>query len=86
MKHALTAGDVKSLARLAHGLKGSSAALGALRLSQLCGPLSQIAPGDDLKECSARLQAIGEEYGRVEVELQEIPGCQPPRKTSSACR
>ena len=37
MNQAAVAGDGRGLARLAHGLKGSSATLGANRFAALCG-------------------------------------------------
>ncbi len=43
MERAAATGDTRNLARLAHGLKGSSATLGANRFAALCGDLERRA-------------------------------------------
>ncbi|GAA2701645.1 ATP-binding protein [Actinoplanes palleronii] len=43
MERAAATGDTRNLARLAHGLKGSSATLGATRFAALCGTLEDRA-------------------------------------------
>ncbi|MEU4695129.1 ATP-binding protein [Actinoplanes sp. NPDC023714] len=43
MEHAATAGDTRTLARLAHGLKGSSSTLGANEFAAICADLEDRA-------------------------------------------
>ncbi|MFC3989276.1 Hpt domain-containing protein, partial [Actinoplanes siamensis] len=43
MERAAATGDTRNLARLAHGLKGSAATLGAGRLAAICADLESLA-------------------------------------------
>jgi PAS domain S-box-containing protein len=62
--------DHQSLERRAHSLKGSSGALGALRLAALCGELEHSArTGGDLAGCARQIDAIEDEHARVVAEL-----------------
>jgi two-component system sensor histidine kinase/response regulator len=45
---AIGAADLEAVRRIAHGLKGSSLAVGALRLSAACDQLSHATSADDL--------------------------------------
>jgi len=66
----LASGDRQTLERRAHSLKGSSGALGALRLAELCGELEHSArDGDRLDGCAQRIDAIEVEHARVVAEL-----------------
>jgi CheY-like chemotaxis protein len=69
LRKALEDGDRQSLALHAHTLKGTSAALGAVRLSRLCGELERMAPLAEPEACARHLDGIAEEYGKVLLEL-----------------
>jgi signal transduction histidine kinase/DNA-binding response OmpR family regulator/HPt (histidine-containing phosphotransfer) domain-containing protein len=70
LKAALARGDAGSVARAAHTVKSSSANVGAVRLSALCRELESVAGGEDTLEVGPRVDAIEEEYARVERELE----------------
>jgi HPt (histidine-containing phosphotransfer) domain-containing protein len=72
MRQALADGDAGRLADAAHSLKGSSSALGALRLAELCAELFADARCDRLEAGERRLEEIDREIERVEVALREI--------------
>ncbi|HEX3532412.1 MAG TPA: ATP-binding protein [Thermoanaerobaculia bacterium] len=70
LRELLASRDRQSLERRAHSLKGSSGALGALRLAELCGELERSARnGDDLDGCAHQIDAIEKEHARVLAEL-----------------
>ena len=72
LRQAQTGCDRAALERHAHSLKGSSAALGAMRLSRLCGELEKMARGEaGLDACARQLATIAEEYEQVLGELGE---------------
>ncbi len=71
LRQDLTAGDRSALMLHAHTLKGSSGALGALRLARLCADLEKVASTDDLAACATRVEELAEEYRRVLDELAE---------------
>lgn len=65
MRQAIETGDAEDLRFTAHGLKGSAAQLGALRLAELCGELeawSRNGHGDGADE---RLRLLEEEASRA---------------------
>jgi len=70
--HRAQAGSDRAALELhAHSLKGSSAALGAVRLARLCGELEKMAPAAALDACARQLATIAEEYEQVLGELGE---------------
>jgi two-component system, sensor histidine kinase and response regulator len=69
LHQALESGDRKALGFHAHTLKGSSATLGAVRLSRLCGELERMAPAAPLDDCARQLAALADEYDQVLAEL-----------------
>ncbi len=70
LRELLASRDRKSLERRAHSLKGSSGALGALRLAELCGELEHcVRDGGDLDGCADQIDAIESEHARVVAEL-----------------
>lgn len=74
LRQDLASGDRKALELHAHTLKGSSAALGALRLARLCDELEHTAPDAGLEACARQVDAIVAEYGLVLAELAEEEG------------
>ncbi|PSR16060.1 hypothetical protein C8255_19835 [filamentous cyanobacterium CCP3] len=71
MKTAVAQQDFEVLQRLAHGLKSSSAALGALRLSQLCWHLETIDTLESLEAVTDTLAQLEAEYHSAETALRE---------------
>jgi PAS domain S-box-containing protein len=69
LRHALESGDRKALELHAHTLKGTSAALGAMRLSRLCGELERAARRAGLDVCARQLATLADEYDQVLAEL-----------------
>ncbi len=65
IRSALARGDWPLLKRSAHALKGSSAVLGAMDLSALCGELEQLAPNTGAEAFAGPLSALEKEYHRV---------------------
>jgi HPt (histidine-containing phosphotransfer) domain-containing protein len=62
----LTTGDFKTLHRMAHSMKSSSATFGAISLSRLCESLERSAK-DQCEDgsCGAKVQAICVEHKQV---------------------
>jgi HPt (histidine-containing phosphotransfer) domain-containing protein len=65
MRSGLARGDRPLVGQQAHSLRGSSAALGALRLAALCEELEQLPSEACPEACAGRVAAIEEEYERV---------------------
>jgi len=67
---AMSQRDREAMQRAAHGLKSSSAALGALYLNQLCQELETTAPSASIDQLAAVVARMKFEYKRVEVALK----------------
>jgi PAS domain S-box-containing protein len=65
IRSALARGDWPLLRRSAHSLKGSSALLGAMGLSAICGELEQMPPNTRAEALASSLTALEREYRRV---------------------
>ncbi len=65
IRSALARGDWPLLRRSAHALKGSSALLGAMSLSAICGELEQLPPNTRAETLAGSLTALEKEYRRV---------------------
>ena len=77
MERAEAAGDSRNLARLAHGLKGSSATLGAKRFAELCADLEGRARSADnrstqrlLRELHDQARQVSDTMAHLSAELQ----------------
>ena len=64
LRAAVEEGSAEQVARLAHGLKGSSGSLGARRLSLVCGELEELASGGELHAAAHAILA------RLDAELE----------------
>ena len=53
LDRAITEGKLAGVARVAHSLRGSSAAMGAMRLSEVCGQVELAARSDEPVDLSA---------------------------------
>jgi signal transduction histidine kinase/CheY-like chemotaxis protein/HPt (histidine-containing phosphotransfer) domain-containing protein len=65
IRSALARGDWPLLRRSAHALKGSSALLGAMSLSAICGELEQLPLNTRAETLAGSLTALEREYRRV---------------------
>jgi HPt (histidine-containing phosphotransfer) domain-containing protein len=73
--------DTGELKRLAHNIKSSSAALGALHLSGLAKGLeAQVAEGE-FDEVAQGIVVLRAEFAQVEVELDRLCGADRPVRT-----
>lgn len=71
LHRAISEGDVKTVQRVAHGLKASSAALGAIALSQRCRELEAIALHASIEQITPMLACLKFEYACVEAALSQ---------------
>ena len=65
IRGALAAGDAAALRRAAHGLKGSSASLGARQVWMLCERLERLHGREFLREGERLLACLGHEFARA---------------------
>ncbi|MBW4580152.1 MAG: response regulator [Tildeniella nuda ZEHNDER 1965/U140] len=70
IRSAINQHDLKDMQRVAHGLKASSAALGAINLSQLCQALETIALSAPIDQSLAIIARLESEYKRVAAALK----------------
>jgi HPt (histidine-containing phosphotransfer) domain-containing protein len=71
LRQRLAEGDATAVWKIAHGLKGSSASLGAKQLAQRIGEFEGRARASDLSDADSRLASIESEYRRVSTALQD---------------
>ena len=70
LRSAIDAGDVKQVHRVSHGLKSSSADLGAHRMAKICGDIEDIARNNGLHGANALYRKLTNEYPRVVAALR----------------
>ena len=89
MHEGIAAGDAGVIRSIAHGLKSSSANLGALRLADICREMEASGRDNTLARTGELLKEIEEEYAVVRVALADnrpgryvmirnLPGEKPP--------
>ena len=66
--------DAAALRREAHGLKGSSSQIGAVKMARLCTELEEQAGTTDLMGAPQTLRRLDEAFGRVRAHLQALAG------------
>ncbi|HEU0245053.1 MAG TPA: Hpt domain-containing protein [Candidatus Limnocylindrales bacterium] len=69
MTEALAAGDVVTLGRHAHTLKGNSRNVGATTLAEIARSLEESARAGDTTDAADRIAAAADELGRVSAAL-----------------
>ena len=70
MSASFSSGDWKTLHRLAHSMKSSSATFGAMRMSALCAQLESSAKYNcDAGGCGELIEQVEDEYTRVAAAL-----------------
>jgi CheY-like chemotaxis protein len=71
LRRSIAGGDSSAVWKIAHGLKSSSASLGAKPLAQQMSEMESRARQGDLAEADTRLSQIEEEFRNVSAALQE---------------
>ena len=74
LRIALAAGNIQEVYRAAHSLKGSAGNIGAKRLMAVCKQLDEMGRAGDLTNSAPLVDALGIEFGKVEVEIQRLMG------------
>jgi two-component system, sensor histidine kinase and response regulator len=70
IERAVAEGDADALRQSAHKLKGSSAAIGAPRMADLCKELQQLGESGEVTSAEAPLRALSREYAGVAGKLR----------------
>jgi response regulator RpfG family c-di-GMP phosphodiesterase len=74
LRHASENRDAQIIAKVAHAFAGSSASIGAIRLSALCSELEAAAKTVLPEDLANRLSIIDTEYARVSSKLHTLLG------------
>ncbi|MCB1054309.1 MAG: Hpt domain-containing protein, partial [Acidobacteria bacterium] len=69
---AFAEGDMDQVEQVAHALKGSSATLGAMRLSAACRKVEETARMDPLAVMPEDLEAVQRTYAEAATELGQL--------------
>ncbi|HKC75496.1 MAG TPA: ATP-binding protein, partial [Chloroflexota bacterium] len=72
LQEAVAQGDAGRVEELAHGLKGSSAQLGATRMHSICAALQKAGGRLDLSEAAAHVAELQREFVRVHAALEAV--------------
>ena len=72
LREAVAQGDSSRVEELAHGLKGSSAQLGATRMSRICAALQEAGGHADLGQAAAQVAELQREFVRVHTALETV--------------
>ena len=79
LQEAVAQGDAGRVEEEAHGLQGSSAQLGATRMTSLCTALQEDGRAHNLRRAAARVAALTREFARVQAALEAVrQQAQPP--------
>jgi CheY-like chemotaxis protein/HPt (histidine-containing phosphotransfer) domain-containing protein len=70
LRGAVQSGDARSVARIAHTLKGSSGSMGAVRMAAICAELEEIGRSGTLAGAPVRISRLEEEFERVRVAFE----------------
>jgi PAS domain S-box-containing protein len=71
LREAVEAGDARSVGRIAHTLKGSSANMGARRMWSVSAQLEGMGGAGELGGAGERISCLEEEFGRVRLLFEE---------------
>ena len=72
LRNAWVAGNIQEVQRAAHSLKGSAGNIGARRLYAVCSQLDDKARLGDVAGATPFVDALGVEFGKVEVEIRRV--------------
>jgi HPt (histidine-containing phosphotransfer) domain-containing protein len=70
LHEAVARGDAARVAEVAHGLRGSSAQLGATWMTSVCASLQEDAGTHNLSQAAARVADLAREFSRVQAALE----------------
>jgi two-component system sensor histidine kinase/response regulator len=70
LRRVLTEGDIESLERAAHTLKGASANVGASAMVEVCAALETSARAEELSAANGLMERADREFARVQDALQ----------------
>ncbi len=70
LRGAVEGSDARSVERVAHSLKGSSASMGARRMAEICSELQEAGVSGDLSHAPELLERLEEEFGSVRPALE----------------
>jgi two-component system, sensor histidine kinase and response regulator len=71
LRKVVEAGDIPSVERIAHTLRGSCGNLGARTMEALCAELEETARSGDLRAAQELISSLEEEFGRARLALEE---------------
>ena len=71
LRKAVEVGDVPSVGRIVHTLKGSCGNIGAKRMEVLCTEFEELVRPEDLRAAPGLISRLEEEFGRARVALEE---------------
>jgi HPt (histidine-containing phosphotransfer) domain-containing protein len=74
MQTALAAGDVETLGRHAHTLKGNSLTIGATALAGIARDLEERSRAGDVTDAGPRIEDASAEFGRLAAALEAARG------------
>lgn len=74
MRNAWAAGDIETVHRTAHSLKGSAGNIGANALLAACKELDDRSRAGETASVGQLVDAVVAEYGRVEAEIARLVG------------
>jgi HPt (histidine-containing phosphotransfer) domain-containing protein len=72
LQEAVAQEDAERVEQEAHGLKGSSAQLGATRMARLCASLQEVGARHDLGQAAVRVVELANEFVRVQAALETM--------------
>jgi HPt (histidine-containing phosphotransfer) domain-containing protein len=72
LQEAIDKGDTQALKRITHTLKGSSANIGAPRMSRLCLDLEHAGEANDLSAAASIVELLNKEFDHVRTELSVL--------------
>jgi HPt (histidine-containing phosphotransfer) domain-containing protein len=72
LHEAVAQGDAGRVAEVAHGLRGSSAQLGATRMTSVCTSLQEDAGTQNLSQAAAQVAELRREFVRVRAALEAV--------------
>ncbi len=70
LRAAIAAGRAEPAGQLAHRLRGSSLAIGALRMAPLCAAIEQAALSGSLGQAGAQAESLDREFAAARVALE----------------
>jgi two-component system, sensor histidine kinase and response regulator len=72
LREAVQSGDMLSVKRIAHTLKGGSRNMGVVRMAAICAELEEIGRSETLTGAPVWISRLEEEFERVRVAFEEI--------------